>query len=75
MKSYYTHLKSTNEYGEKKTLTKKPILRSSGIFPVMHNSNYSTKIHFLGYWLLKRKIPEIKKEVLIKNFMKTNDLQ
>ncbi len=59
MKSYYSHLKSTMEFGEEKTITKKPVLRSSGIFPVIHNSNYSTSIHFLGYWLLKRQIPEV----------------
>jgi len=59
MKSYYQHLKSVQQYGEKKEITRKPTLRSSGIFPVVHNKNYSTSIHFLGYWLLKRNIPEI----------------
>ena len=59
MKSYYSHLQSTMEFGEKKIITKKPILRSSGVFPVIHNKNYSTNIHFLGYWLLKRQIPEV----------------
>ena len=59
MKSYYSHLQSTLEFGEKKLITKKPILRSSGVFPVIHNQNFSTSIHFLGYWLLKRQIPEV----------------
>ena len=59
MKSYYSHLQSTMEFGEKKLVTKKPVLRSSGVFPVTHNKNYSTKIHFLGYWFLKRQIPEV----------------
>ena len=59
MKSYYQHLKSTQEFGEKKNLTKKPILRSSGIFPVIQNESYTTSIHFLGYWLLKRNISEV----------------
>ena len=67
MKSYYTHLKSVNEYGEKNILTKKPILRSSGIFPVIDNENYSTKIHFLGYWLLKRKIPEVSLTITLRD--------
>ena len=67
MKSYYTHLKSVNEYGEKNILTKKPILRSSGIFPVIDNANYSTKIHFLGYWLLKRKIPEVSLTITLRD--------
>ena len=59
MKSYYQHLKSTQEFGEKKNLTKKPVLRSSGIFPVIQNESYTTSIHFLGYWLLKRNISEV----------------
>ena len=59
MKSYYQHLNSTQEYGEKSNITKKPILRSSAVFPVIQNQNYSSSIHFLGYWLLKRNIPEI----------------
>ncbi len=59
MKSYYQHLSSTQEFGEKENILKKPILRSSAIFPVVHNEFYTSTIHFLGYWLLKRNIPEI----------------
>jgi hypothetical protein len=59
MKSYYTHLKSTMEFGEENVITRKPILRSSGVFPVIQNKEYSSKINFLGYWLLKRNIPEV----------------
>ena len=59
MKSYSQHLKSTQEFGETHSTIKKPILRSSGIFPVIQNQHYSSSIHFLGYWLLKRNIPEI----------------
>tara|TARA_B100000029_G_scaffold135446_1_gene129903 strand:+ start:65 stop:1648 length:1584 start_codon:yes stop_codon:yes gene_type:complete len=59
MKSYYQHLRSTQEFGEKQNLLKKPVLRSSAIFPVIQNDHYSTTIHFLGYWLLKRNLKEI----------------
>jgi hypothetical protein len=59
MKSYYKYLSSNLEYGEKEDLTRKPILRSSGIFPVVKNHNYSSRILFLGYWLIKRRIPEV----------------
>ena len=59
MKSYYKHLKSTMEFGEENVITRKPILRSSGVFPVIQNKHYSSKINFLGYWLLKRNIPEV----------------
>jgi len=59
MKSYHQHLKSTKEFGEKPNTVKKPILRSSGIFPIIKNENYTSSIHFLGYWLLKRNISEV----------------
>ena len=59
MKSYYKHLASRLEYGETPESTRKPILRSSGIFPVIKNENYSSRILFMGYWLLKRNIPEV----------------
>ena len=59
MKSYYQHLKSTEEFGEKQNLTKKPVLHSSAIFPVVQNEFYTSSLHFLGYWLLKRNISEV----------------
>ena len=59
MKSYYQHLSSTKEFGESPDLVKKPTLRTSAIFPVIKNNHFSTSIHFLGYWLLKRNIPEV----------------
>jgi len=59
MKSYYQHLKSTEEFGEKQKLTKKPVLHSSAIFPVVQNEFYTSSLHFLGYWLLKRNISEV----------------
>lgn len=59
MKSYYKHLASRLEYGETPESTRKPILRSSGIFPVIKNENFSSRVLFMGYWLLKRNIPEV----------------
>ena len=67
MKSYYQHLSSTREFGEKENILKKPILRSSAIFPVIHNESYSSTIHFLGYWLLKRNIPEVTLVITLRN--------
>ena len=58
MKSYYQHLKSTQEFGETVNTPKKPILRSSGVFPVIHNQYYSSSLHFVGYWLIKSNTPE-----------------
>ena len=59
MKSYYKHLKSRLEYGETPDSSRKPILRSSGIFPVIKNENFSSRILFMGYWILKKNIPEV----------------
>ena len=67
MKSYYQHLSSTREFGEKENILKKPILRSSAIFPVVQNEFYSSTIHFLGYWLLKRNIPEVTLVITLRN--------
>ena len=67
MKSYYQHLSSTREFGEKANILKKPILRSSAIFPVVQNEFYSSAIHFLGYWLLKRNIPEVTLVITLRN--------
>lgn len=59
MKSFYQHLRSRQEFGEDVDLIRKPIFRSSAIFPVIKNKFYTTNILFLGYWLLKRKIHEV----------------
>jgi hypothetical protein len=59
VKSYYKHLISRKGFGEIIENTQKPILRSSGIFPVVKNKFYSTRILYLGYWLIKRNIPEV----------------
>ncbi|MCV0411931.1 hypothetical protein [Nitrosarchaeum sp.] len=59
MKSYSKHLSSRLEFGETQESFRKPILRSSGIFPVIKNQYYSSRILFLGYWLIKRDIPEV----------------
>ena len=67
MKSYYQHLKSTKEFGETQNLIKKPILRSSGIFPVVKNQHYTSSIHFLGYWLLKRNIFEVTSVITLRS--------
>lgn len=59
MKSFYKFLSSRQEFGESIDVTRKPIFRSSAIFPAIKNNSYTTSILFLGYWLLKRKINEV----------------
>lgn len=59
MRSYYSHLQAVQSVGETIDLKRKPVFRSSAIFPVLHTDQYSTKVIFMGYWLLKRHIREI----------------
>ncbi len=59
MRSYYSHLQAVKNVGEEISVTQKPTYRSSAIFPVIHNADYSSKVIFMGYWLMKRHIKEI----------------
>jgi hypothetical protein len=59
MRSYYSHLQAVKNVGEEVLITQKPTYRSSAIFPVIHNADYSSKVIFMGYWLMKRHIKEI----------------
>lgn len=59
MRSYYSHLEAIKSVGENISLSQKPVFRSSAIFPVIQNSAYSSRILFMGYWLVKRHITEI----------------
>lgn len=55
MRSYHSHLATFTTSPTKSH----PIFRSSAIFPVFHLPGISSRILFMGYWLLKRKIPSI----------------
>ncbi len=57
MKTYQNHLASLNN--TKNYNLRRPVFRSSAIFPFLINSHLNAKIHFLGYWLIKRNIKEI----------------
>mgnify|MGYP001369983834 CR=1 FL=1 len=67
MKSFYKFLSSRLEFGETLDINRKPVFRSSAIFPVMQNNFSSTNILFLGYWLIKRKIREITILITLRN--------
>lgn len=56
MRSYYSHLQTA---AKAPTLSQKPVMRASAIFPVMQSLGISTRLLFLGYWILKRHIHEI----------------
>ena len=59
MKTYQRHLQSTLAVGETVDRTRKPVFRSSAIFPVLQDGALTTRILFMGYWLLKRHITEV----------------
>ena len=59
MKSYLEHLKTTQSFGSTVNLSRKPVFRSSAIFPIFFNNEIEPNILFLGYWLIKKKIAEI----------------
>ena len=59
MKSYQAHLSSTS-LKNPQVLKKNQVLRSSAIFPFIINRSLDTKILFMGYWLLKRNIKNVK---------------
>lgn len=60
MKSYSKHLQSVKSFGETdKNLLRRPIYRTSAIFPIINNNNLKTKILYMGYWLIKRNIDSL----------------
>jgi hypothetical protein len=67
MKSFHNHLSSRLEFGEILDVNRKPVFRSSAIFPVIQTNFYTTNIMFLGYWLIKRKIREITILITLRN--------
>lgn len=58
MRSYQSHLLHTAAPSQT-AVVRKPTFRSSAIFPVLHQPHIRSRIAFLGYWMVKRSIPEI----------------
>jgi hypothetical protein len=58
MRSYYEHLE-TAMGSAGSVIEPKPTLRSSAIFPMMHFPGITSRVLFMGYWILKRSITEI----------------
>lgn len=54
MRSYKEHLISVGS-----ATTTKPIFRASGIFPVFHEKDFSSRLIFMGYWMLKRGVSSL----------------
>lgn len=56
MRSYYAHLQTTAAV---EMMAGRPTFRASAIFPVIHEQGVSSRVLFLGYWMLKRNIDKI----------------
>jgi hypothetical protein len=66
MRSYYAHLE-TFAPPKNIAIAPKPTFRSSAIFPVMQQQGISSRILFMGYWILKRNIKEIAAVVTLRD--------
>lgn len=66
MRSYYEHLKTTSP-PPNTPVHPKPVFRSSAIFPVMQLPDISSRILFMGYWILKRNINEISAVITLRD--------
>ncbi|MBW5448358.1 hypothetical protein GE107_20145 [Cohnella sp. CFH 77786] len=66
MRSYQSHLQQTSA-ANAAAVARKPTFRSSAIFPVFHLKGVRTRIAFLGYWMIKRSIPEIHSVVTLRS--------
>lgn len=66
MRSYYAHLDQTKPV-EKKAISPKPIFRSSAIFPVLQQPGITSRILFMGYWILKRNIKELASVITLRS--------
>jgi hypothetical protein len=66
MRSYQNHLQQLSSHtGE--VILRKPTFRSSAIFPVFHLPGISTRICYLGYWMIKRSIQQIHTVVTLRS--------
>lgn len=66
MRSYYAHLETAMGTA-KKTVLAKPVFRSSAIFPVFNMPGISSRILFMGYWILKRHIKQISAVITLRS--------
>lgn len=59
MKTFQEHLNSVSSSQSGNAVARRPVFRSSAIFPAFHNPDYTTRVTFLEYWLLKRNISQV----------------
>jgi len=66
MRSYYAHLE-TIAAPKQGAVSPRPTFRSSAIFPVMQRNGITSRLLFMGYWILKRNIHEIAAVINLRN--------
>lgn len=66
MRSYYAHLATTTPNAQG-AITPRPVFRSSAIFPVLQQQGITSRLLFMGYWILKRHIREISAIATLRN--------
>lgn len=66
MRSYYSHL-ATTAPSSSGAIPPRPTFRSSAIFPVLQEKGISSRLLFMGYWILKRHIKEISAIVTLRS--------
>lgn len=66
MRSYYAHLSTTAPPPEE-AIAPRPVFRSSAIFPVIQEIDITSRILFMGYWILKRNIREISAVITLRS--------
>lgn len=67
MKTYQQHLEDTQSHQKAFQFDRKPVYNGSAIFPVFHTQKQQTRILFMGYWMVKKKINEIGLLVSLRN--------
>lgn len=65
MRSYYAHIQTAAP--ESESIVSRPVFRSSAIFPVLHQKDVSSRVLFLGYWMIKRNIDKISAIVTLRS--------
>lgn len=65
MRSYYAHLETMTPKAQ--DIPAKPVFRSSAIFPAVQTDKMTTRLLFMGYWMLKRNIEKMASVVTLRS--------
>lgn len=67
MKNYKQHLNDTLIIKNTSLINRKPVFSGSAIFPVLQSKEISTRILFMGYWIVKKSIDQIGLLITLRN--------